>query len=69
MWGLGGDDGAFCNEQFVGDKQLMARSFRDVSQKLSEGVTGTSLFFDKDTAHTGSYWEACADSTEGPDFS
>ncbi|PHJ25975.1 alpha-tubulin suppressor protein [Cystoisospora suis] len=39
VWGLGGDDGAFCNEQFVGDKQLMARSFKDVAQKLSEGVT------------------------------
>ncbi|EPR57267.1 alpha-tubulin suppressor protein [Toxoplasma gondii GAB2-2007-GAL-DOM2] len=39
IWGLGSNEGAFCNEEFVGERPTISQNFSDVKTKLSEGIT------------------------------
>ncbi|CBZ50798.1 conserved hypothetical protein [Neospora caninum Liverpool] len=39
IWGLGSNEGAFCNEEFVGQRPTISQNFSDVKAKLVEGIS------------------------------
>ncbi|PFH36855.1 alpha-tubulin suppressor protein [Besnoitia besnoiti] len=78
VWGLGSNEGAFCNEEFVGHTEFISKNFSDVKARLTEGITEVrfnshaALALKKPTATDGSWeiisWGASAKGGEVPSY-